>query len=312
MGKVQENTCPFSCEILNTNGAKMKKYKKVYVEITNICNLSCKFCPETNRQKTFMNKDRFLHVIKEIKPFTDYIYFHLMGEPLLHPELDTFLKICDEHSLKVNVTTNGTLLRSVSDILLNAPALRKVGVSLHSFEANEGSMELQDYLDDTVDFVKESISKGVICELRLWNIDSEGIHGDNNLNKIILQNLEKAFCIDFKLSTALKDKKNIKLQNNLFIHLAEIFEWPDIDKDVVDESVFCYGLRDQFGILVDGTVVPCCLDNEGAIALGNIFEQPLKDILCSDRAKKMYDGFSGRKAVEELCKKCGYATRYKL
>lgn len=289
----------------------MKKYKKVYIEITNICNLKCNFCPATKRQLKYMNKEEFSHVISQVKPFSEYIYFHLMGEPLLNPEIEPFLEICYDNRLYVNITTNGTLLKRAKDILLKAPALRKVSISVHSFEANESNIELHQYISDIMDFVKEASGKGVICELRLWNGESEGIQASNNLNTNILEIIEQSMNMDFSLQAAIEQSNNIKLGNRLFLHLAQKFEWPDINRDIIDEGVFCYGLRDQFGILVDGTVVPCCLDNEGNISLGNIFTQPLSEILNSDRARKIYNGFSARNAVEELCKKCGYAKRHK-
>ncbi|HEY5586469.1 MAG TPA: radical SAM/SPASM domain-containing protein [Ruminiclostridium sp.] len=289
----------------------MKKYKKIFIEITNICNMKCNFCPETKRQLKYMNKEDFAHVIEEVKPFANHIYFHLMGEPLLNPEIGSFLEICYKNGLKVNITTNGTLLNRVKDVLLKAPALRKVSISLHSFEANEGTANLEEYIADVMRFVKEASGKGIFCELRLWNRNSEGIQASNRLNLDIIDMLKQSLQLNFSLEAALEQRNNIKLQNNLFIQLADKFEWPNIDRDIVDEEVFCYGLRDQFGVLVDGTVVPCCLDNEGNIALGNIFEQPIYEILNSDRARRMYDGFTGRLAVEELCKKCGFAKRHK-
>lgn len=289
----------------------MKKYKKVYIEITNICNLKCNFCPSTKRQLKYMNKEEFLHVISQVKPFTDYIYFHLMGEPLLNHEIESFLGMCYDTGLQVNITTNGTLLKREKDILLNASALRKVSISVHSFEANDTAIELQQYIADVMDFAKEASEKGVICELRLWNGESEGIQASNNLNADIINMIEKAISIDFSLQSAMEQGKNIKLKDKMFLQLAQKFEWPDIDREVIDDGAFCYGLRDQFGILVDGTVVPCCLDSEGNISLGNIFAEPLSEILNSDRAKKIYNSFTGRTAVEELCKKCGYAKRHK-
>lgn len=289
----------------------MKKYKKVYIEITNICNLNCNFCPSTKRQVKYMSQQEFLHVISQVRPFTDYIYFHLMGEPLLNPELECFFEICKNTGLQVNITTNGTLLRKYAGILLNASALRKVSISLHSFEANDTQLDMQEYLADTIHFAKEASKKGIICELRLWNGESEGINASNYLNSYILNAIERAINIDFSLQAALGQSNNIKLQDKLFLQLAKKFEWPDMDSEIMNEGVFCYGLRDQFGILVDGTVVPCCLDNEGNIPLGNIFNEPLSKILNSERAKKIYSGFTARTAVEELCKKCGYAKRHK-
>ncbi len=304
----------------------MKKYKKVYVEITNVCNLRCNFCPETKRQSKYMTQSEFLHVIEEIKPLTDYVYFHLMGEPLLNPELGSFITICSDNNIKVNITTNGTLLEKKKDLLLSTEGLRKVGISLHSFEANLEEKSLSEYLEGVINFVKEASQRGIICELRLWNAESKDIAHGNSLNSIIINTLYKAFgpqvaqCNtdnrkdmpqgDFLLDELLL-RQNTKIADRVFLHLAHKFQWPDMDRADSAEEVFCYGLRDQFGILVDGTVVPCCLDSEGNIPLGNIFEQPLRDILASPRACSMYDGFTARKAVEELCKRCGYAERHK-
>jgi MoaA/NifB/PqqE/SkfB family radical SAM enzyme len=298
----------------------MKKYKKVYIEITNVCNLECSFCPGTERRLGYMTKEQFLHVIKEIKPYTDYVYFHLMGEPLLNPELEGFIAICAANDIKVNLTTNGTLLEKNKTKLLNSPGLRKVSISLHSFEANPEGITLEEYLGDTINFVKEASAKGIICEFRLWNAGKEGIGAGNSLNGVIIKALDLAFAAEAEngeaepkpdLYNKLVLRQNTKLADKVFLHLAQRFEWPDIDRADQAEAVFCYGLRDQFGILVDGTVVPCCLDSEGGIPLGNIFEQPLRDILESPRACRMYGGFTARTAVEELCRRCGYAERHK-
>ncbi len=304
----------------------MKKYKKVYVEITNVCNLKCSFCPETKRQSKYMTQSEFVHVIHEIKPFTDYVYFHLMGEPLLNSELGSFISICSDNNIKVNITTNGTLLEKKKSLLLSTEGLRKVGISLHSFEANLEGKFLSEYLDGVINFVKEASQKGIICELRLWNAQSKDISHGNSLNSIIINTLYKAFGPegatyhtdnrndmsqgDFQFNELLL-RQNTKLADRVFLHLAHKFQWPDMDRADSTEEVFCYGLRDQFGILVDGTVVPCCLDSEGNIPLGNIFEQPLRDILASPRACSIYDGFTARKAVEELCRRCGYAERHR-
>ena len=141
-------------------------------------------------------------------------------------------------------------------------------------------------------------------------MDNKELKGENNLNIEILRMLEKNLNLDFSLSEKLQETHRIKLKDKVYLNMAEKFEWPNINREVISESAFCYGLRDQIGILVDGTVVPCCLDSEGNIPLGNIFESSLENILNSKRAKDLYEGFSNRKAVEELCKRCGYVTRY--
>ncbi|MBP1744862.1 MAG: Fe-S oxidoreductase [Firmicutes bacterium] len=289
----------------------MKRFKRVYIEITNVCNLSCNFCPKTGRELKFMDEEAFTHIVEAVKPYTDHIYFHLMGEPFLNPKLGRFLEISSEKGLKVNITTNGTLINSVKDVLMVSPALRQVNISLSSFEANDNSEDLDEYLDNALDFISEANEKSnVIISLRLWNMDSHEIKGSNKSNADILKKMEDRLKPGFSISEKLQDSYSFKLRDKVYLNMAEKFNWPDISKAAPDDNVFCYGLRDHMGILVDGTAVPCCLDSEGNIPLGNVLETPLEDILASERAMNLYDGFSRRRASEELCKRCGYAKRF--
>lgn len=284
----------------------MKKFKKVYIEITNVCNLSCSFCPKTRREYKYLSVDEFNHTLEEVKAYTDYIYFHLMGEPLLNPNLEKFLDLAYENNLKVNITTNGTLLPKVKDILINSKALRQVNISLHSFEAND-NMNFYEYINNVLEFCNES---SCIKSLRLWNLDSYNLRGDNRLNEDIISILKNNFNYEGDLKAELDMKKGLKIGNKVYLNSAEKFQWPNMDIDVISEDGFCYGIRDHIGILVDGTVVPCCLDGEGNIPLGNIHKNKLEEILNSERANVIYNGFSNRKRVEELCKRCGYSQRF--
>lgn len=290
----------------------MKQFKKIYIEITNICNLHCNFCPGTQRPLEMMQEDRFKRILTAIRPHTGYIFFHLMGEPLLNPNLARFFEISHETGLKVNITTNGTLLEQTQSILLNAKSVRQINISLSSFEANVMTNSLEAYLTTVIQFVKiASENRGIICAIRLWNIDSVLLKGSNRFNEQILDFLEFHFgLVKGSLSILSKEFPSTRLKERIYLHLAEKFEWPDLKKSEGCQKVFCHGLRDQMGILVDGTVVPCCLDSDGNIPLGNLLTTPLEEILHSDRAVRLFNGFSRRHAVEPLCQKCMYARRY--
>jgi radical SAM protein with 4Fe4S-binding SPASM domain len=292
----------------------MNKFKKVYIEITNICNLSCSFCPKTKRQKKFLTTEEFKIILKEIKPYTKFIYFHLMGEPLLNPNLEEFLELAHEEGFKVNITTNGTLIPKVYNILLKSEALRQVNISLHSFEANNNEVSFNEYFNGALGFIKEANEKTeIICSMRLWNSDSSilDIKGENNLNIDIIEKISTELGYRGDLKEDLNRDNKVKIKDRVYLNGAEKFQWPSMDVEPFGEIGFCHGLRDHFGILVDGTVVPCCLDGEGQIPLGNIYNKPLNAILEGERARKIYDGFSGRKRVEELCKRCGYSEVFK-
>lgn len=289
----------------------MTRFKKIYIETTNICNLSCNFCPKTSRKLGFMDVESFKEIINKIKGYTNYIYLHLMGEPFLNENLGSFLEIAKEANIKVNLTTNGTLINNVKEVLINSGAVRQINISLHSFEANENNINFNDYLNNILQFINEANKESeIICSLRLWNIDTEELKANNNLNLEIIKLMEEKLGIDFSIKEALLEKRGIKLKERVYLNMAEKFSWPDSSISLISEEVFCHGLRDQIGILLDGTVVPCCLDSEGKINLGNIFKEEFKDIINSKRAQDIYGGFSQRRAVEELCKRCGYAKRH--
>jgi len=275
---------------------------KAFLEITNQCNLCCSFCHGTKRPIKYMTSDEFKTAASRLTGFADYLYFHLMGEPLLHPLLGDFFEIAGDLGFKVIITTNGTLIKEKTDLLLAASSLRKISISLHSFES-DSEISPDNYLNECFDFCLEASKRGIICVMRLWNIG-----GNEKLNSHIISHMHSFF--ENRTETVWKEiYSGYKIGDNLFLEWGERFDWPDIDGDFLGDQHFCYALRDQVGILSDGTVVPCCLDADGVISLGNIFENSLEEILSSERAENIKKSFEKRKLKEELCRKCGYAHK---
>ena len=273
--------------------------KKAYLEITNFCNLDCAFCPGTRRTKRFMSLEEFKILSARLRPHTDYLYFHLMGEPLLHPELGAFLAHAGDLGFKVILTTNGTLLPAREELLLSAPALHKVNISLQSFEANDRG-ELSPYLSACAGFAEKANDAGKLCALRLWNQNGlDSLNGE--IEALLVRHFPKPWP---------ESRRSRKLAERVYLEPGERFDWPDLTAEDRGEPCFCYGLRDQVGVLVDGTVVPCCLDHEGDIPLGNLFAQELGDIMSTKKARNIFNGFSQRQAIEPLCRRCGYARRF--
>ena len=274
--------------------------KRIYVEITNVCNLRCSFCHGTRRTPRLMSAEEFKLIAEKLRGYTEYVYLHVLGEPLLHPQLGEMIGIAADAGLSVCITTNGTLLRERSELLFNnARSIHKLSVSLHSLEAN-GIGELSDYLGGVTEVCTRLAQSGVIIALRLWNSG-----GADAKNGEILRYLSSAF------GEPEPTRMGPRFAENIWLEHAEKFDWPD-ENAPEQEVQFCRALRDQAAVLCDGTVVPCCLDAEGTLALGNIFSQELGDILASERAGAIYNGFSARRPVEELCRKCGYARRFNV
>lgn len=280
--------------------------KKAYIEITNSCNRSCSFCPGTTRPAAFMSEEGFMRVLAELAGKVRCLYFHVMGEPLLHPRLELFLDRAHEAGFPVNLTTNGTMLGSIGDMLLTKPALWQVNVSLHSLADDEVGRH---HLEDIIAFALKARKQGsAYLSYRLWNMQSGG---GNPGNDWIMNRLASVYGADRAALNKMGGKsRGVKLGEGVYLNNSVPFQWPDITLPEKGSNGFCMGLRDQIGILCDGTVVPCCLDGGGVMALGNVFRQPMAEILSSSRAEAIYQGFSNRKAVEELCRKCGYRQRF--
>ena len=273
-------------------------YSRAYVEITNICNMACSFCHGHSRKSRKMTEDEFQRVLQQLRGKTEYVYYHLMGEPLTHPQLPVFLRMAAEKGFRSVLTTNGTLLQKRGEEILSA-GVHKVSISLHSFEKNDPAAQ-ESYIKECAEFAALAGERGTLVSFRLWN---RGVDGGNNEHTIRL--LKEFLPGDWQ-----ENSRGYRIRDRVFLEYGNRFAWPDREAADMGSEVFCYGLKDHFGILCDGTVVPCCLDSDGVINLGNVFTQELGEILDSPRAKAMQKGFSCRKATEDLCRRCGYARRF--
>ncbi len=280
------------------------RFKKIYIEVTNICNMNCPFCPPHHRKNEYMSLENFKTILEKIKPYTKYIYLHVKGEPLLHPSFDEIVKMAFDEGFFVNVTTNGTLLK---DHLEAMKYIRQINISLHATN------------DENIIKVAKNIKKTYV-NFRIWNGYNDSLENNKSL-KI----LEKEFDFDItkKLSCEmqklnhqnLSSETNFTIKDNFYASIQNEFKWPSINGDILEEKQslskgYCHALKDHIAILVDGSVVPCCLDNEGNMALGNIFKESLEDILNSSRSLRIQEGFKNRTCVEELCKNCEYKNRF--
>lgn len=276
-----------------------KRFKRIYIEITNNCNLNCSFCVGHHRESSFLTADQFRIILDKVKDYTDYIYYHVMGEPLLNDDIEQILRLTKQYGLKSCLTTNGTLLAKRAECLVRyADNIHQLSISLQAQQGND--LDLDNYLNQVCAFVKKIQGKTNIC-LRLWNIG--GVEKDNDL---IIKALQKHFPNPWR-----KNEMGYCLDEKLYLEFAKKFDWPDLTSDkTMAQRYYCYGLNSQIAILVDGTVTACCLDHDGDINLGNIFKQNLQDIITSKRALAIIQGFQDGKAHEMLCQKCQYASRF--
>ncbi len=271
--------------------------RQVYIEITNGCNLSCSFCIQKHEKVRFLNVEQFRFILKQVKPYTRYVYLHILGEPLMHPQLKEILTICKEEEMYVQLTTNGTLLKDQVQLLQELP-VRQINISIHSFSQQDSKIQEQ-YLKNVLESA-DLLSEKTFISYRLWCLKDGKL--DSEANKIYEQILSHYHCDTLS--------KNSAVAKNRYVSFDEVFEWPSLDHSVLATRGRCRGLLHMIGILSSGDVVPCCLDAYGQAKLGNIFEEDLDVILKNEQANQIRQGFLENTLYAPLCQRCQYRLRF--
>lgn len=263
--------------------------------------MSCSFCPGTSRPDGFMGRGLFEKIMRETQNRVLHTYFHVLGEPLIHPEIGAFLDIAADYGHRVSITTSGKLVSNM-ECLLYKKALRNINFSLHSAEAGCNSA----YLERIFSFTRIALAARIPVSFRLWNNNGSTLGNDD-----VLFAIEKAFCPGMKLDATNTGVRGLKIADRLFLNIADKFHWPSLSDPEIPGTAYCKGMREQAAILCDGTVTACCLDKDGAIRLGNINEASFEIITGSARAKAVGESFGLRKCSEDLCKRCTFRLRFK-
>jgi radical SAM protein with 4Fe4S-binding SPASM domain len=282
-------------------------FKRVYLEISNICNVQCSFCPVVEKDKKLMDVVEFEEVLKQAAPLAEIVCLHLLGEPLAHPRFSEILDVCERYNTQIELTTNGILIKRYKERILNSPCIRQVNFSIQAFKDNFPERDLDPYLLPLFEFAKEAytLRPELYTNFRLWNQES-----NDSDNEAVFLKIESYFTITINRNVETGAIKSKRIWNRLYLHFDSRFEWPSFSLPHQGTRGRCHGTVNHIGIHADGTVVPCCLDKNGAINLGNVKEQSLQTILDSERFVKMRDGFLKGVLVEPFCQHCSFITRF--
>lgn len=286
------------------------KFYRIYLELTNVCGLRCSFCPTKELPNTTMDLVFFEKVIKEAKKFTREIACHVVGDPLTLPNLEQYLEIIHQHNLKAMLTTSGYFMKKHAYETLFHPAVKQINISLNAYNKNDTSISFEQYMKPILALCHEKVKqkKEIFINLRMWNLDEA--MSEQAFNQELFNLLEKTFSVDLNLATLNpKEKKSLRLDNKVLLHFDNYFEWPSLNNQEYGHGT-CQGLSSHIGILANGDVIPCCLDNDAIMKLGNVKEQSLQEILIGKRAIDMREGFKESICSEEMCLKCSYKDRF--
>ncbi|SFV58133.1 Molybdenum cofactor biosynthesis enzyme and related Fe-S oxidoreductases [hydrothermal vent metagenome] len=286
------------------------KFYRAYVEITNVCGLACSFCPTKALPVTQMDLSFFESVVVQLKPYTREIACHVVGDPLTLPNLSEYLDIIHKHRMKALLTTSGYFLKKHSYETLFHPCVKQINISLNSYNKNETALSFEQYITPVLDMCRAKLerNKELFINLRVWNLDE--MMSERMFNTVLFEKLSRTFSLPLDLENIYRERpKSIRLENKILVHFDTYFEWPSLNNKVYGDGT-CQGLQSHIAILAGGKVVPCCLDCDGIIELGDLKHHTLKEILSNSRTQNMIKGFNEGKAVEALCRKCSYKERF--
>ena len=286
------------------------KFYRIYVELTNVCGLTCSFCPTKSLPSKEMDLDFFDNVMQQAKAYTKEIACHVVGDPLTQSNLGAYLDIIHKHGLKAMLTTSGYFLKKHSYDTLFHPCVKQINISLNSFNKNDTSITFEQYIKPILSLCDEKLAREeeLFINLRVWNLDE--MMSERTFNDTLFKRLSSGFDVNLDLDTIYEERpKSIRLASKVLIHFDNCFEWPSLKNENYGHGT-CQGLQSHIAILANGTVVPCCLDCDGIVELGDLHKSSLNEILGSKRAVNMLEGFKEGKATEELCQKCSYKDRF--
>ncbi len=286
------------------------KFYRLYIEITNVCGLSCSFCPSKALPSQEMDLEFFDSLVSQAKAYTREIACHVVGDPLTQSNLKAYLDIIHKHGLKAMLTSSGYFLKKHSYDTLFHPCVKQINISLNSFNKNDTSLTFKQYINPVLLLCKAKLDREeeLFINLRVWNLDE--LMSERTFNETLFEKLSSAFDTKLDLKSIYEERpKSIRLASKILVHFDNYFEWPSLKNENYGHGT-CQGLQSHVAVLASGKVVPCCLDCDGVIELGDLHKKSLSEILTDDRAVNMLEGFKEGKALEELCQKCSYKDRF--
>ena len=306
------------------------KFHKIYVEITDICGLSCSFCTPKKAKRGVMPLTLFKNIIEQIANYTKFISLHVLGDPLCVENLNEYLAIGSYYNVKFDIVSSGAFLQQKHFPILTQDSIHQVSFSLDAlFNHSHLNKEIHKYFDRIIDFYMYANANypKLYINLRLFG---------NNDYTYLLERFPNAI-----MQT---EKRRLRLAKNFFLRFHKPFIWhatqkhhnlkssfldsinqslhkdkPSNDKLLETKSImsqmqnhpkpnkpYCFGSVKQLAILANGIVVPCCIDANGSMPLGNLCVQDFESILKSKPMKTMQKAQHTHKNLPNLCSTCTF------
>lgn len=313
---------------------------RLHVELTNRCNFACEFCPDGR-----MGRPRAQMPLSMVEEILDQagrdgiarqIHFHVMGEPLLHPDLARAVWLARRRGMEAWVTTNGSLLSRETVRDLAAADMTRLVVSVQTPDAatfalrGAGSLSFEEYRRRVVDAVRLFLEPGGTMRLTLvffanplhryfapnaprarvgescrvlrGHMESwvraafEGTAREGEIPKILARTARAGILKEGPIPVAERVEFRVRILGNWAGHF---------DREITPARLgFCPGLSENFGILSNGDYVICCTDFDGRTVLANFARTPLREYLALPEVREIARGFRRYRVVHPYCRQC--------
>lgn len=279
----------------------------IRIETTNLCNLKCRMCPQSVKTpgvaRGCMRFELFQSIVTQIAAFPEnresLFYLHICGEPLLHKDLVRFVRFAAESGLRPILTTNATLLT-------RDKALQLIQAGLSRIEFSFEGLDAATYESIRIGAHFEGVSKNIRTFLELNRDAGSPIHTE--LVIVDLPDLDPQRVKDFA------DRMRSDFDT---VNISGYFDWlgrVDTAGFEREEYVGCSSVDSDLNVLWDGRVVPCCLDVDGAMVIGDFTKQSYLEVLSSLRRHALRERLEAGRLDNLPCNHCpvpwgGRATR---
>lgn len=321
----------------------MLHLERLHIEVTNVCNFKCEFCPDAimTRRRGHMDLSLLERLLKTVadEQIAEIVTFHLMGEPLIYPHIFPAIRRAVNLGLRLHLTTNGSTFHLCPEHIekLVASGIPKVTISLqtpdpHTFQLRGAPPRLpsEAYFAGITRYVQKNLQDPhAPTRIHIKFLDTtphpflvphkpmDIMSGRAQMQAELMSWAQRllAGVVDAPdsrtLQTAIAHHRPgrwqlIPLHPKLVLETFPLDSWGNVESEQVIPAQFgyCNGASRQAGILYDGTVVPCCKDYEGQIPLGNVTQQPLHSILEGAAACALRTGFDRFQVTHPVCQRC--------
>jgi MoaA/NifB/PqqE/SkfB family radical SAM enzyme/glycosyltransferase involved in cell wall biosynthesis len=254
------------------------------------CNLRCAFCDLYDRPERMDVKARLPALLDQAWRIGTRVVVFTGGEPFLHKDLFSAVRMAKERGFGTNVTTNGTLVERRWR-QLQASGLDSISLSLDGLEATHDALRGREgTFARTTRALERLCADGRIHTAVYFVVTRRNVH---ELIPVYERVASLGASFDF---WPVNDAPELTLNepDQVRAYLEAIEHIAARDPDVAARRAYmergvdyhagklhrvrCLGLVDQYGIDWKGDLQPCCVWGEPSLKVGNVFDTPLDEL----------------------------------